>query len=278
MKESSACKSLLCIQLKKIYGVSQGKARFWQWHSELLHPLSWVAPIFMCFILKTSVKKEQRFGFFWLLQASGNLSYCGLCYSRGRRTSFADYNAHNFSILFEVLISNIFLTVVWNKQWHYPWSVYSISWFRWWVLASGGKWEQDVSLCHFSSCTLLENLVLPVSIPKVREITPLYFQIISMNPKFSPNSRETKNKALEVPCYSYGTYQTHCPQYLWRQRIFKTSTPPKGQYRHSQFHIMLCDCLWFRLAGESLHCSHKQHTTRQKLSCWWFLVTKFWQH
>lgn len=118
--------------------------------------------------------------------------------------------------------------------------MYSISWFWWWVLARGRRWEQDVSLCHFSSCTLLENLVFPVNIPKIIQIAPFYFPIISMNPKFSPNKRETKNKASEIPLLQSWDQPELIVCNVWRQMTFKTSILPKGQYRDSQFPIMLC--------------------------------------
>lgn len=176
-------------------------------------------------------------------------------------------------------MSNSFLTVAWNKQWHCLWPVYSISWFRWWVLAREGRWEQDVSLCHFSSCTLLENLVSPVNIPKVLEIAPLYFQIISMNPKLSPYKRGDKKQSFR---------DTELQSWDLPRLIACNVFGDKGPLRHPSFpkanigtvnSVSFCvDCLWFGLAWDSLHCSHKQHTTRQKLSCWWLLVTKFWQH
>lgn len=47
----------------------------------------------------------------------------------------------------------------------------------------GGFWqgegnESKMFPSAIISCTLLENLALPVNIPKATEIAPLYFQII----------------------------------------------------------------------------------------------------
>lgn len=60
------------------------------------------------------------------------------------------------------------------------------------------------------------------------------------NPKFSPNKRETKNKASEIPLLQSRDQPGLIVCNVWRQMTFKTSILPKGQYRESQFPIMLC--------------------------------------